>query len=163
MHSKKNNNSKSRNFIQGLRPFSSTVPRGLKKKLRKGGYNFSNIVDNWTKVVGKNIATTCYPNTVKMGKDMREGTVILNVVHGNEVNIEYSKKEIMDKINSFFGYKCIDQIKLKIIHEKKINNSILLSAKPKNNIFKKKLETLKNNNLKNSLDKLIKAFNEKNN
>jgi hypothetical protein len=163
MHSKKNNNSKSRNFIQGLRPFSSTVPRGLKKKLRKGGYNFSNIVDNWTKVVGKNIATTCYPNTVKMGKDMREGTVILNVVHGNEVNIEYSKKEIMDKINSFFGYKCIDQIKLKIIHEKKINNGNLVSAKPKNNIFKTKLETLKNINLKNSLDKLIKAFNEKNN
>ena len=163
MHSKKNNNSKSQNFIQGLRPFSSTVPRGLKKKLRKGGYNFSNIVDNWTKVVGKNIATTCYPNTVKMGKDMREGTVILNVVHGNEVNIEYSKKEIMDKINSFFGYKCIDQIKLKIIHEKKINNGNLVSAKPKNNIFKTKLETLKNINLKNSLDKLIKAFNEKNN
>ena len=142
MHSKKNNNSKSRNFIQGLRPFSSTVPRGLKKKLRKGGYNFSNIVDNWTKVVGKNIATTCYPNTVKMGKDMREGTVILNVVHGNEVNIEYSKKEIMDKINSFFGYKCIDQIKLKIIHEKKINNGNLVSAKPKNNIFKTKLDDI---------------------
>ena len=163
MHSKKNNNSKSRNFIQGLRPFSSTVPRGLKKKLRKGGYNFSNIVDNWTKIVGKDIATTCYPSTVKMGKDMREGTVVLNVVHGNEVNIEYSKKEIMDKINSFFGYKCIDQIKLKIIHEKKINNGNLVSAKPKNNIFKTKLETLKNINLKNSLDKLIKAFNEKNN
>ena len=43
MHNKKANNNKSTAFIQGLRPLSSSFPRGLKKLLRKGGYNFSNI------------------------------------------------------------------------------------------------------------------------
>ena len=45
MHSK-NNNSKSQNFIQGLRPFSSSIPRGLKKILKKGGYNFNSAFAN---------------------------------------------------------------------------------------------------------------------
>ena len=52
MHSK-NNNNKSQNFIQGLRPFSSSIPKTLKKHLKKGGYNYSNIVDNWTKMVNR--------------------------------------------------------------------------------------------------------------
>ena len=116
MHSK--NNNKTQTFIQGLRPFSSSVPKTLRKYLRKGGYNYSNIVDNWTKMVSKKISDSCYPITVKMGKQMRDGTLILNVAHGKEMEIEYEKKEIIDKINSFFGYNCISQITLRL---RKIN------------------------------------------
>ena len=162
MHSKKDNN-KTQNFIEGLRPFSSTVPYGLKKKLKKSGYNFSNIVDNWTKMVGKDISTICYPSSVKMERERKKGTIILNVVHGNEVKVEYSKKIIMDKINSFFGYECISQIKPKIIYEKKDFKKNHIVSTSKKNKFKNKLETLKNDSLKSSLGKLIKAYNEKNN
>ena len=49
MHNKKTNNNKSFTFTQGLRPLSNSFPQGLKKLLKKGGYNFSNIVDNWVK------------------------------------------------------------------------------------------------------------------
>ena len=119
MHSKKSNN-KNYSFIQGLKPFSRSIPQGLKKLLKKGSYNFSNIIDNWTKMVGKDISDACYPNTIKMGKEMNNGTLILNVIHGNELNIEYGKQEIIDKINSFFGFKCIKEVKLKVVHEKKI-------------------------------------------
>ena len=100
MHSK--NNNKSQNFIQGLRPFSSSIPKTLKKHLKKGGYNYSNIVDNWTKMVSKKISDACYPITVKMGKEMRNGTLVLNVLHGKELEIEYEKRENMEKIKSFF-------------------------------------------------------------
>ena len=116
MHSKDNN--KLRNFIQGLKPFSSSIPKSLKKHLKKGGYNYSNIVDNWTKMVSKKISDSCYPITVQMGKEMRNGTLVLNVLHGKELEIEYAKKDIIDKINSFFGYNCISQITLKIVQEK---------------------------------------------
>ena len=90
MHSKDNN--KLRNFIQGLKPFSSSIPKSLKKHLKKGGYNYSNIVDNWTKMVSKKISDSCYPITVQMGKEMRNGTLVLNVIHGKELEIEYAKK-----------------------------------------------------------------------
>merc|ERR1712093_653727 len=63
---------------------------------------------------GKNISEHCYPDTIKMNKNMNNGVLILNVLHGNEINIEYKKQDIIDKINSFFGYNCISQIKLKI-------------------------------------------------
>ena len=102
MHNK--NNNKSQTFIQGLRPFSSSIPKTLKKHLRKGGYNYSNIVDNWTKMVSRKISDACYPVTVKMSKEMRDGTLVLNVMHGNEMEVEYTKNEIICKINSNYGY-----------------------------------------------------------
>ena len=160
MHSK--NNNKSQTFIQGLRPFSSSIPKTLKKHLRKGGYNYSNIVDNWTKMVSKKIADACYPITVKMGKEMREGTLVLNVIHGKELEVEYEKNEIMDKINSFFGYKCIGKVVLKIVQN---------TVKPKKNFpkikdFSKiedKMSKVNDDKLKSSLNNFLKAFNERNN
>ena len=159
MHSK--NNNKSQTFIQGLRPFSSSIPKTLKKHLRKGGYNYSNIVDNWTKMVSKKIANACYPITVKMGKEMKDGVLVLNVIHGREIEIEYKKNEIMDKINSFFGYNCINNVTLKIVSNK-INKKKLF---PKIQNFEKieeKMKNVKDNQLKRSLNNLLKAYNERN-
>ena len=160
MHS--NNNNKLKNFIQGLRPFSSSIPKTLKKYLKKGGYNYSHIVDNWTKIVSKKISDSCYPTTIKMGKEMRNGTLILNVLHGKELEIEYSKKEIKDKINSFFGYECITQINLKIVQEKiKPEQSKLVKIKSFSKI-NKKIDEVNNSQLKSSLKNFLKAFSKKN-
>ena len=157
-----NDNNKLKNFIQGLRPFSSSIPKTLKKYLKKGGYNYSNIVDNWTKIVSKKISDSCYPITIKMGKEMRNGTLILNVLHGKELEIEYSKKEIIDKINSFFGYECITQINLKIVQEKiKPEQSKLVKIKSFSKI-NKKIDEVNNSQLKSSLKNFLKAFSKKN-
>jgi len=160
MHSKDNN--KLKNFIQGLRPFSSSIPKTLKKYLKKGGYNYSNIVDNWTKIVSKKISDACYPIGVKMGKEMKNGTLIINVFHGKELEIEYEKKEIMDKINSFFGYNCISQVTLRIVQEKiKINQNQFPKIKNFSKI-NKKMDKINDNQLKNSLNNFLKAYNERN-
>ena len=158
MHSKKGNINKSKNFIQGLRPFSSSLPHGLKKILKKGGYNFSNIVDNWTKMVGKDISNCCYPNTIRMTKDMNNGTLILNVVHGNEINVEYKKQEIIDKINSFFGFNCIKEIKLKIVQKKRTAKKSRIFSEQNFSKYSGKLDNIKNQELKKSLSRLIKAY-----
>jgi hypothetical protein len=160
MHSK--NNNKTLTFIQGLRPFSNSIPKTLKKHLRKGGYNYSNIVDNWTKMVSKQISDACYPITVKMDKKMREGTLVLNVIHGKEMEIEYKKTEIIDKINSFFGYNCISHITLKIIQDK-INTSDKVFPKIKNlSKIEEKMKKVNDKELKSSLNNFLKAFNERN-
>jgi hypothetical protein len=161
MHNKKDNN-KSNTFIQGLRPFSKSLPKGLKKLLQKGSYNFSNIVDNWSKMVGKELSNACYPNTIKMGKEMNNGTLILNVIHGNELTVEYKKQDIIDKINSFFGFVCIRQIKLKVVQEKRMLKQISPSNETKLS-YTNKLENVDNEGLKKTLNKLIEAYNAKNN
>ena len=160
MHYKENN--KYRNITQGLRPFSSSIPKTLKKYLKKGGYNYSNIVDNWTLMVSKKISDSCYPITVKMGKEMKNGNLILNVIHGKELEIEYAKTEIIDKINSFFGYNCISQINLKIIEEKITpRKSRLPQLKNLSNI-NEKISGISSPELKNSLSNFLKAYDERN-
>ena len=161
MHNKKDIN-KSNTFIQCLRPFSRSIPQGLKKLLKKGSYNFSNIIDNWSKMVGKDISSACYPNTIKMGKEMNNGTLVLNVIHGNELTVEYGKQEIIDKINSFFGFKCIKEVRLKVVQEKKVSRQKIPENEVKIN-YNNKLNNINNVGLKNSLNKLIEAYNAKNN
>ena len=159
MHSK--NNNKTQTFIQGLRPFSSSIPKTLKKHLRKGGYNYSNIIDNWTKMVSKKISDACYPINVKMGKEMRDGTLVLNVIHGKEMEVEYEKTEIKDKINSFFGYNCISHVTLKIVQDK-INFIKKVFPKIKNlSKIEEKMSKVNNDDLRSSLNNFLKAFNEK--
>ena len=130
--------------------------------MRKSGYNFSNIVDNWSKIVGEKISSSCYPNSVKIGKKLSNGLLIVNVIHGKELDIEYSKKEIIDKINSFYGYNYIEEIKLKLINN---NNSSRLKTPSKMNVenfeISANLRHVKDGKLKNSLEKLLKAFKNK--
>ena len=160
MHSK--NNNKTQSFIQGLRPFSSSIPKSLKKHIRKGGYNYSNIVDNWTRMVSKKISDACYPIKVKMGKNMKNGNLVLNVVHGKELEVEYEKQEIIEKINSFFGYNCISHVTLKIV-ENSIKNNKKVFPKIKNlSKIKEKINNVNNSDLKNSLNNFLKVFNERN-
>ena len=159
MHNK--NNNKTQTYIQGLRPFSTAIPKTLRKYLRKGGYNYSNIVDNWTKIVSKNISDYCYPIKIKMGKDMKDGTLILNVVHGKEIEIEYEKNKIMDKINSFFGYDCITSVKLKIVQAKINKQKKILRVFKDLDKIEKKMQKINDNQLKISLNNFLKAYNEK--
>ena len=159
MHNK--NNNKTQTFIQGLRPFSSSIPKKLKKYLKKGGYNYSNIIDNWTKIVNNKISDYCYPISVKMGKEMKDGTLVLNVIHGKELEVEYKKGEIIDKINAFFGYSCIKTVSLKIVQNKLKENSGLPKIKNFNKI-EEKMKKVNDIKLKSSLNNFLKAYNERN-
>ena len=158
MHIK--NNNKSKTFIQGLRPFANSIPKTLKKHLKKNGYNYSNIIDNWTRIVSKKISDGSYPIKVKMDKQMKGGTLVLNVIHGKEVEIEYMKNEIIDKINSFFGYNCISSVTLKIVQPKVKKHKTLPKIRNLNKI-NSKMKNINNHHLKISLNNFLKAYNEK--
>tara|TARA_Y100001958_G_scaffold155384_1_gene145953 strand:+ start:620 stop:1105 length:486 start_codon:yes stop_codon:yes gene_type:complete len=160
MHNK--NNNKQVMFTQGLRPFSSSIPKTLKKHLRKGAYNYSNIVDNWTKMVNKRISDACYPISVKMGKNSKDGNLVLNVIHGKEMEVEYEKKEIIDKINSFFGYKCINHVTLKIVQDKILPKKRFFPKIKNLTEIEKKVKKISNDGLKTSLKNFVNAYNERN-
>jgi hypothetical protein len=154
----KQNNKESKTYVQGLRPFGNTLPRGLKGILRKSGYNYSEIISKWSILVGKDISNCAYPKSIKMKKGNSNGTLILGIKRGDEIQIEYSKKEIIDKINSYFGYKLIGEIKLQTfspeINKKKEKNR---GEKFLNN-FQEKINEIKNESIKNSLSQLLKTI-----
>ena len=155
----KQNNKESKTYVQGLRPFGNTLPRGIKGILKKNGYNFSEIISKWTTLVGKDVASCSFPKSIKMTKGNSNGTLILSVKRGDEINVEYSKKEIVNKINSYFGYKLINEIKLQSFSEKekKVKNNKTVNKFYEN--YEKKIDEIKNKTIKNSLFKLLKSIN----
>ena len=162
MHKKKVNNSLTKNFIQGLRPLSNTLPPQIKKVLKKNGFNLSSIVDNWTKIIGNEISNKCYPINIKAQNNSREVTLILNVIHGKEIDVEYNKKNIIDKINSYFGYTFIENIQIKVINSKISNSTKAENVKKNKSNFGFDLNKVEDMNLKNKLEKLVDAYNKKN-
>ncbi len=159
MH-KKINNSLTRNFIQGLRPLSNTLPSQVKKILKKNGFNLNFIVDNWTKIVGENISNSCYPANIRALRGSKNISLIINVIHGKEIDVEYNRQNIIDKINSYLGYSYIGKIELKVLNLKYSNTKKNKSSIIKAN-FDKNLKKVKNINLKEKLTNLIRAYNEK--
>ncbi len=154
----KQNNKESKTYVQGLRPFGNTLPRGVKGILKKSGYNYSEIISKWSVLVGKDISSCTYPKSIKMKKENSNGTLVLAIKRGDEINIEYSKREIINKINSYFGYKLINEIKLEAINfnSKKTKNKNELGKFSKN--FEGKINEIKNKNIRNSLSQLLKTI-----
>ena len=143
--------------VQGLRSFKDTLPQEAKRILNKKGQIYSNTLDNWKFLVGKELFNVSYPRSFKNSK-LNGSCLNIMVKRGNEVDLEYSKKEILKKINIFFGYNVVDDIKLKTfegefekIKENKINNA----TKSKNI---KQITNIKNDKIKKSLLELNKIF-----
>ena len=154
----KQNNKETKSYVQGLRPFGNTLPRGLRGILKKNGYNYSEIISKWNILVGDEISKCSFPKSMKMAKGNSNTTLEIGVERGNEIIIEYSKKEIINKINSYFGYKLISEIKLQSF------NIITKNIKTKNNSkkylkkFEEKINEIKSEKIKKSLSQLFKAM-----
>ena len=106
------NNIKQRNkTIQGLRSFKDTLPTNIKKIIKKKGHIFSETLNNWKYIVGDELFQICYPKSFKNSNKFGVSTLQVMVKRGHEIDLEYSKKEIMDKMNSFFGYAVVEKLK----------------------------------------------------
>ena len=154
MHHKQNNK-EIKTYVQGLRSFGNTLPRSVKVILKKNGYNYSEIISKWNSLVGKDISNCCFPKSIKMSRENKNGTLILYVERGNEIIAEYSKKEIINKINSYFGYKLINEIRLQIFNsankKEREKNTLDKSSKK----FKEKINEIKNKDIRDSLSQLL--------
>ena len=149
--------------IQGLRSFKDTLPKNIKRYINKKGHIYSETLNNWKYIVGENLFKFCYPKSFKNSNRFGVSTLIIVVKRGHEVDLEYSRQEITDKMNNFFGYSVVEKIKLisfddekKIFSDKKYLNKYVT-----NNKFQKKINNVKNQKIKNSLLELTKVFKEK--
>jgi len=154
MHNRQNNK-ESRTYVQGLRPFGNTLPRGIKGILKKNGYNYSEIINKWNFLVGQDISNCCYPKSIKMSQANKNGTLVLSVERGNEINVEYSKQEIINKINSYFGYKLISKIRLQTFNSANIKQKKQNVLSKSSKKFEKKINEIKNKDIRNSLSQLL--------
>ena len=143
--------------IQGLRSFKDTLPVKVKKIINKKGNIYAEILNNWKYMVGKDLFDICYPNKFKSSNTFRGSTLEVMVNRGCEIDVEYSKKTIINKINSFFGYVAINKLKI-IAFEKNGKNNLEKIKIGSTKDFSKKLKNIKNTNLKNALIDFIKSY-----
>jgi len=110
-------------------------------------------------LVGKDISNNSYPKSIKMKNGTSNGTLILSVKRGNEINIEYSKTEIINKINSYFGYKLINAVRLKTSRTENEKNKKNKTANKLSKNLKKKINEIKSESIRNSLSELLDEAN----
>ena len=149
--------------IQGLRSFKDTLPKNIKKVINKKGHIYSETLNNWKYIVGENLFKVCYPKSFKNSNRFGVSTLSVMVKRGHEVDLEYSKKEIADKMNSFFGYTVVEKLKFySFDDEKRVS---LKENDLKQNVtnikYQKKINNVKNEKIKKSLFELTKVFKEK--
>ena len=162
MRSKNNINQRS-NTVQGLRSFKDTLPKNIKKIINKKGHIYSETLSNWKYLVGAELFKFCYPKTFKNSNKFGASTLVIMVKRGHEVDIEYSKKEILDKMNSFFGYTVVEKLKFISFddQQKIISNDINDRENVAIKKYHNKINDVKNDKIKKSLIELTKVFKKK--
>ena len=159
----KNNTKQRLRTIQGLRSFKDTLPKNIKKIISNRGQIYSETLNNWKLIVGENLFKVCYPKSFKNSNKFGVSTLLIMVKRGQEANLEYSKKEIMDRMNKFFGNTVVERIKFTSFEEEQkiTTDTKVLRSNVTNNKYQDKIKDVKNEKIKKSLLKLTKVFKEK--
>ena len=159
----KNNTKQRIKTIQGLRSLKDTLPKNIRKVINNRGQIYSETLNNWKLIVGENLFKVCYPKSFKNSNKFGVSTLLIMVKRGQEVNLEYSKKEIMDRMNKFFRNTVVERIKFTSFEEEQkiISDTKVLRSNVTNNKYQDKIKDVKNEKIKKSLLKLTKVFKEK--
>jgi len=158
----KNNTKQRSRTIQGLRSFSDTLPKNIKKIIKKKGHIYSETLNNWKYIVGDEIFKFSYPRFFKHSNKFGVSCLIIMVKRGHEIDLEYSKKQIIDKMNSYFGYSVVEKVKLISFDDDQTNfKKTKINHNATNSKYMNKIIDIKNDKIKKSLIELTKLFKEK--
>jgi hypothetical protein len=141
----------SQSLTQGLRSLKNVLPENANKILKKEGFSYFEIIKNWKNIVGIELYKETTP--LKIKKINNENILFISVNKKIMIEIEYSKDQIIDKINQYLGFNSIQKI---FVHTK--NSSINSPAKKKlvNDNILNKINSIKNVKLKELFLKLTK-------
>ena len=157
----KNNTKHRYKTIQGLRSFKNTLPKNVKKIISKKGHIYSETLDNWRYIVGDKLFKVCFPKSFKNSNRISSSYLSIMVKRGHEVDLEYSKKSILEKLNSYLGYNAIEKLKFISFEGEDVDLKEKIKRDATNNVYKKKISKIKNDKIKKSLIELSKHFKRK--
>lgn len=154
--------------LTDLTGVGKTIRPLVKQILGKNAFIQIELMENWDEIVGEKLCRYVLPQKVSFNKDERtNGTLFLMVFGGAyAMEVENNKLNILQKINSFFGYEALN--KIKIMQNNNIENFLgvknvadnlkknLVSENEKNYI-NEMLCDIENENLRLKLESLGKA------
>ena len=157
----KNNNKQRYKTIQGLRSFKNTLPKNVKNIIGKKGHIYSETLDNWRYIVGDELFKVCFPKSFKNSNRLGPSFLSILVKRGHEVDLEYSKKSILEKLNSYLGYNAVKKLRFVPFESEETELKEKSIKDATNSEYKEKISKIKNNKVKKSLIELSKYFKKK--
>ncbi len=115
----------------GIRPVAartvgSFVPRLTRPAFEKYGFSAATLITDWGTIVGADIARYTVPERLKWPRRVETGgeeatdasrgrpgaTLILGVAEGRGLDIQYKTRQLVERINSYFGYAAISELRI---------------------------------------------------
>lgn len=97
-----------------LLALSKNISPLIKKILGKKGFMEVDIVTNWAKIVGEDLAQYSVPLKIDFKKNQRNNAILhLQVPSGAfALEIQHRENFILEKINAYFGYNAVSGVKI---------------------------------------------------
>ncbi len=82
------------------------------------GFAAADVVSNWEVIVGPELADVSAPERIRWPRGSGEqaqkhgGTLVIRAAPGRALELQYEASRIIQRINSFFGYGAVVQIKV---------------------------------------------------
>lgn len=139
---------KNRTF-SSLKPISSLLPDNVKKLIKNRPHgDLEKLKNSWAKIIGDDLAGKS--EVQKIQKFNSENSIFLKVSKEHLIDVDYSRDEMIEKINAYLGFKFVNKI---LINVKENYKDPQISKKTLN--FDKKLknivETIEDEELKTKL------------
>jgi hypothetical protein len=123
------------------------------------GFAQAEVIINWGDIVGHDLAEVSAPERIRWPRGSGEeaqksgGTLVIRAAPGRALELQYEASRIIGRVNSFFGYGAIGQIKVMQAQElgKRPPRPAPLNPKPLEN---QKLEEIEDTPLKQALERL---------
>ena len=134
----------------------------LNDYLKKRGFIHTKIVSSWATLT-KEYAKFSSPIKIKFAKSkFDDGTLFIKVKSGLGPELEMKSINIINRINSMFGYKAINKIKFQngYFEDEEIKNNKIIENSKLNIKFNQKIKKIKNEKLADALFQLGKKIPE---
>jgi hypothetical protein len=109
----------------GGRSVGAYVPRLTRKAFEKYGFSAATLLTDWSTIVGADLARHTEPERLRWPKGVavyeeaesdargRPGaTLILRVDAAHALELQYKGRQIIERINAYFGYRAVESLRL---------------------------------------------------
>ncbi len=148
------------------RPLSDLIPGLTKDILGKKSLLFGKMLSEWSHIAGADIAAKATPIDLKYAKKLdkkSQATLHLAVQSAYALELSYQKSLLIERLNMFFGYPAIKDIKM--VQQDNVMNNKKPPAKPRRpltmqeeRVLDEMVGRIQENDLQTALKNLGKAI-----
>jgi hypothetical protein len=97
----------------GPLPVATLVSKLTRKALGKYGFSYGGLITEWETIVGHDLAQSCTPEKLTFPSNKRDSGVLrLRADGGAALELQHLEPQILERINSYFGYRAVSRLQL---------------------------------------------------